>query len=375
MANVGNVDINAQTAYEQSFGVLADKTVYSGYRPGLKADLREEDGTLGKAYNSALKAFNVTTGPGAAHDVYGKLLIPLYLDPQLIDISRKYTPLVEVIPRVTNRGLYAEWATLSKTSAFVAGEDAAMAEKNDTYSRESVAIRYLYAVGRVTGQAIAATPSFIMQGMSPSGFNGGFGGDELAATAKQIEVLAKGRSIKELEEELIVNGDVDQSGEYDGLVQMFTDTTGNNVAMSTGAFDFGDVNHAIQLAFDDGGRPNVAICSSEVYADLEALIQSKQGYVPVAKNVFWGMETLQLQTMVGTMPVIPSMFASNTTAEKTLYFLDLSVCEMRVLQDLTYEPLAKTNDSEKFMMKIYEAFIIKNMAFCSAITGIATSYA
>lgn len=373
-ANIGNVSVNANSAYEQSFGTLGDRTCYSGERIGV-SDLRSEKGTLGQAYNASLKAFNVTTGPGAAHDVYGKLLIPLYLDPQIIDISRKYTPLVEIVPRVSNRGLTAEWSTISKASAFVAAEDAAMAETNDTYARNSVAIRYLYAVGRVTGQAVAATPSFMMQGMNPSGFNGGFGADSSAATSKQIEVLAKARSLKELEEDLIVNGDVDSTGEYDGLVQQFADSTGNNVAMSTGAFDLGDVNRAIQLAFDDGGRPNVAACGSETYGDLEALIQAKQGFVPIAKNVFWGYETLQLQTMVGTMPVIPSMQMLNTTALKTLYFLDLAVIEMRVLQDMTYEPLAKTNDSEKFMMKIYETFIIKNIAFCSAITGIATSFA
>jgi len=373
MANVGNVEINANSAYEQSFGTMANKTVYSGFRPGLKADLRSETGTLGKAYNASLKAFNVTTGAGASHDVYGKLLIPLYLDPQIIDISREYTPLVEVIPRVTNQGLTADWSTISKAAAFVASEDASLSESNDTYARESVAIRYLYAVGRVTGQAIAATPSFMMQGMNPSGFNGGFGADELAATAKQIEVLAKARAIKELEEELIINGDVDQAGEYDGIVQIFTDNSGNIVDASTGAFDFGDINKAIRLAFDDGGRPGLAICSSEVYTDLEALIQAKQGFVPIAKNVFWGYETLTLQTMVGTIPVIPSMFMSNTTDEKAIYFLDLTVVEMRVLQDLTYEPLAKTNDSEKFMMKIYEALVIKNPNFCSGITGIAAS--
>lgn len=370
MALTGNVgNINPDVAYGQSFGSLPDKTMYSN--PNLKHDLRSEDQILGGAYKSGLKAFNVTTGPGAAHDVYGKLMIPLYLDPQVIDISRKYTPAVEIIPRVTNRGLYAEWTTVSKHAAFVAGEDAAMAEKNDTYSRESVAIRYLYAVGRITGQAIAATPSVIMQGMNPSGVNGGFGNDTVAPTAKQIEVLAKTRAIKELEEELITNGDVDQSGEYDGLVQMFTDTSGNNVAKNMDAVALADINTAIRHAFDDGGRPNVAICSSDVYADIEALIQAKMGYLASSKEQFWGYNTLTIRTMVGDIPIIPSMNLTNAAGEKAIYFLDLSVCEMRVLQDLTYEELAKTNDSEKFMLKIYEAFIIKNMAFCSAITQIA----
>jgi len=49
----------------------------------------------------------------------------------------------------------------------------------------------------------------------------------------------------------------------------------------------------------------------------------------------------------------------------------MSVVEMRVLQDLTYEDLAKTNDSEKFMLKIYEAFLIKATSFCSSITEIS----
>ena len=65
------------------------------------------------------------------------------------------------------------------------------------------------------------------------------------------------------------------------------------------------------------------------------------------------------------------MFMSNASGSKAMYFLDLSVWEMRVLQDLTYEELAKTADSEKFMLKIYEALICKNTAFSSSITGIS----
>ena len=44
---------------------------------------------------------------------------------------------------------------------------------------------------------------------------------------------------------------------------------------------------------------------------------------------------------------------------------------MRTLLDVTYEKLAKTNDSDKFMLKTYEALICKNTAFSSSVTGIA----
>ncbi|KKK50233.1 hypothetical protein LCGC14_3127090, partial [marine sediment metagenome] len=66
-----------------------------------------------------------------------------------------------------------------------------------------------------------------------------------------------------------------------------------------------------------------------------------------------------------------SMFLSNTAGSKEIYFLDTDVIEMRVLQDMTYEDLAKTNDSQKFFLKIYECLIIRVTTFNSSIQEIA----
>jgi hypothetical protein len=132
-----------------------------------------------------------------------------------------------------------------------------------------------------------------------------------------------------------------------------------------------DVNTAIQYAFDDGGRPNVAFCSSAVFSDLQNLLQAKIGYLAAMPVLNFGFTSLNLMTMVGQIPVIPSMYLSNTTASKAIYFLDLSVWEMRVLQDVTFEKLAKTNDSDKFYLKCYEALICRATTFNSSVTGIA----
>jgi hypothetical protein len=80
---------------------------------------------------------------------------------------------------------------------------------------------------------------------------------------------------------------------------------------------------------------------------------------------------LVLQTMVGAIPVIPSMYLSNTSGAKQIFFLDTDFIEMRVLQDMTYEDLAKTNDSSKFMLKIYECLIMRAPSFNSFIDNIA----
>jgi len=188
--------------------------------------------------------------------------------------------------------------------------------------------------------------------------------------AKQTEVLVKTRAMRELEENLIINGNTGTDAtQFDGIVTIMGAT--NTVDKSSTALALDDIDAAIQLAYDDGGRPNLAICGSAVYTDLLGLLTAKIGYLQPTKQVFWGFSTIVLNTMVGEIPVIPSMFMTNTANSKAMYFLDLSVVEMRVLQDLTFQDLAMTNDSEKFMLKIYEALIIRAIPFNSSITAIA----
>jgi hypothetical protein len=357
----------ASNAYAQSFGALADKTVYSdpmGLK-GFERDLRKD---INDKFGIGLKAHSTESG-GAG--TAGYAMIPVYVDPRIIDTTRKYTPLVELIPRVTNMGMYADYNKITaKGGAFSAAEDGSLSETNTTYDRASTQIKFLYAVGRVTGPSVAAQPSYVLAGMMPgSGATGAFG-DQSAPNAKQQEVLVKARELREYEENTIINGNATSTTtDYDGIVTLMGST--NTVDKNTSALSLDDVQTAIRYAFDDGGRPNLAVAASDVYTDLLKLLTAKIGYMSPVREVFWGFETIVLNTMVGQVPVIPSMFLSNTSGSKAIYFLDMSVVEMRVLQDMTYEELAKTNDSEKFMMKIYEALIIKNTSFCASITEIA----
>lgn len=369
MAQVGIIDnIQPESAYVHSFGFLKSKTRY--HSPADKIDARTT-GYLPEIYNrgkeAALKALNVS---GMAAGTTDKAIIPVYLDAQIIDTSRKYTPATEIIPRVSNMGVTADYVTVTKGGGFVAGDDATLNEVDNTPTRHSTAIKYLYAVGRVTGPALAATPSFMVLGTQVSGGTpeGSFGSAS-APNAMQLEVVLQTRAIKELEENLIFNGSVsDDPNEYDGIVTLMSTT--NTVAKGTTAVDLADINTAVQYAFVDGGRPNVAFCDAATYTDVLNLLQAKVGYLQSEKQFFWGCTGVTLRTMVGEIPLIPSMFLSTSSGSKSIYFLDLSVVEMRVLQDLTYERLAKTNDSDKFMLKMYEALIIKNTSFCASITAI-----
>lgn len=367
MATTGQ---SSSGAYAVSFGAMPDRTTYSSFDVNTKSySFDHRQNIFGKG-NIGLKALTTTSG-GAG--TAGYATIPVYVDPAIVDQTRKYTPLCEIFPRVTNYGTTADYNIITaKGGGYVRGEDAALAETNTTYDRASKAIKYLYAVGRVTGPAQAAIPPYALPGFVPgtgqaqvSPFNA-----EYARSATQIEVLVKAREIKELEENLLINGDSSSNAnEFDGFIAQISTT--NKLDKNTSALSLDDINTAIQYAFDDGGRPNLAVCSSAVFTDLLNLLTARIGYLQATKSVLWGFETIVLHTMVGPVTVIPSMYMSNTTGSKAIYFLDTSVIEVRVLQDMTYEPLAKTNDSDKFMLKMYETLIIRSAAFCSWVGEIA----
>jgi len=382
--------MNHDAMYKSSFGNMPDKTRYldpfaGGFTPAeQKAGLEQKSNDYRPKLNDIMttnmksmeaKALGPTTGGiGTA----GYALVPVYVDPRIVDQSRKWTPLVELIPRVTNQGLTADYNVITaKGAAYTALADAPLPETDDTYNRASTSIKYLYSVGRVLGPMQAAMPSYMVEGFNPSGNgmgNGSFA-NAGAPNAKQIEVLMKARSLKELEENLIINGDAGTDAtQFSGIVTL--QGTTNQTDLSAAALTWDDVEESVQNAFDDGGRPKLAIASSSVVTDLRKIMIDTFNFRPsdltAGATLPFGIPAqLVLQTMVGPIPVIPSQYLSNMSGAKQIFFLDTDFIEMRVLQDMTYEELARTNDSSKFMLKIYECLIMRSIGFNSFIDNIA----
>jgi len=362
-------------AYQVSFGHLKAGTSYvNGWNDvDMRGELKDIMETGMKSIQA--KALGPTTGGvGTA----GYALVPVYVDPRIVDQSCKWTPLVELIPRVANQGLTADYNVITaKGSAYTALADAALPEADDTYDRASTSIKFLYSIGRVLGPMQAAMPSYMIEGFNPTGNgmgNGSFG-NVGAPNGKQTEVLMKARSLKELEENLILNGDASTDAtQFSGIVTL--QGTTNQSDLSGAALTWDDVEEAVQAAFDDGGRPKLAVASSSVVTDLRKIMIDTFNFRP--SDLVGGVELpfgippqLVLQTMVGPIPVIPSQFLSNTSGAKQIFFLDTDFIEMRVLQDMTYQDLANTNDSSKFMLKIYECLIMRSIGFNSFIDNIA----
>lgn len=373
-------NFNSAGAYEHSFGMLKDKTPYmNGWQEDTEGNGFDFRTALKDKMEAGIKSIHVKAlGPTAGGaGTAGYALVPIYVDPRIVDLSRKQTPLVEMIPRVTNLGLTADYNEVTaKGAAYTANADAALPEADDTYDRQSKSIKFLYSIGRVLGPMQAGMPSYIMEGFQPSG-----GATPTtfapvgAPNAKQLEVLMKARAMKELEEDLILNGAVaTDATQYDGIVAQ--QGTTNQTDLASAALTWDDVEETIQAAYDDGGMPKFAVASSSVITDLRKIMIDTFRFSPTQMTAgatlpFGVPPQLVLQTMVGPIPVIPSRFLSNTTGAKQIFFLDTDFIEMRVLQDMTYEDLSKTNDSNKFMLKIYECLIMRAPQFNSFIDNIA----
>ena len=355
--------LDMQAAYAKTFGSLQHETKY--WDPSANLDLRKQAG---------FKALNTQTG-GAG--TAGYAMIPVYLSPMIVDESRKRTPLVELFPRVTNLGMYADYNNITaKGAGFTAAEDGAFTETDDTIDRNSVPIKFLYSVGRVTGPSQAGQPAFVLQGFqgTGSGLGGSAFSDVSAPNAMQFRILTAARAIKELEESLIVNGDASTDAtEFSGIVKL--QSTTNVVDLTATALTYDHVETAVQYAFDDGGIVKLAVGSSAAVRDVRKIILDTFRYspsdIPGGVLPFGVPSAVLLQTLVGPVPLIPSMYLSNVSGAKQIYFLDTDYIEMRVLQDMTYERLGKANDSDKFFLKIYECLVMKNPKFNAFIDNIA----
>lgn len=381
--------------YGVSFGNLPNQYVYQKphFDQGLETKDREEKEVdmrpeiqeamiqgVANRLGIEVKALNVTgMGAGTA----GKDLIPVSVDPRLVDQSRKFTPWTEMFMRVTNFGITADYNIITaKGGGFTAGDDAALAERNNSYSRAtSKSIKQLYAVGRVTGLAQAAVPSYVLEGLQPTGTGTdsiGFG-SPVGPNALQMEVLVQGQAMQELEENLIWNGNETTSTdsgnedgtEFDGILAQQSTENQNDLAGADVTWD--DVEETVQDAFDDSGHVTAAGANSRTATDLRKIMLD---YFRVSPGQLGGTTgfgipaRLILETLQGPVPLIPSQFLTNTTDQGQLWFLDMEYAEMRVLLDTSFQRMGVNNDSNKFFLKKYECFLLRANMFNAFIDNI-----
>ncbi len=341
----------ASYLFAQGFGKAGIQHDEYYYHPQAGIDERNEIGkTIMKQVierNEMLQKASIDTSTGGAGTA-GIAMFPVYVDPTIVDQTRFLTPLVELVPRRANRGLTHDYNKITaKGGAKWKLDDASQLEDTDTYSRVSVAIKFGYSVGRVTGPAIAGMAHY--------------------KNAMQLDLAVKTQALKELEEDTIINGDVGTyATEFDGLIQVISTSTTN---LSNRKVTLDDIDTELSTTFNNKGMVTLCVTDSATHFYIKGLLRQYQRQpAPPSEGLPFGIPGSFNYTGVN---FIKSQFMPTSSASRRILFLDMRYIYMAVLQDVTYEELAKTNDSNKYMLKVYEALVVTFEGAMSQIYGIA----
>ena len=344
----GDLDIER---YHISFGNTPNKTVYLRQPPlptdseeykAQKVDLRPQIAEELKSLTTTSPLFATGTSYSATSGSI-PVLVPTIVDPSLYDFTRRDTPLANgLIPRVTNYGLFADYIRRTALpSAKFRAEGQALTSNESTYDRLAEPVKFMYAVAEISGPLMVAS--------------------RVWQDALRMETEAQYRSLKELEENCIINGDntsgdvsggVTDASSFDGLIVKVSTNTLNK---SSVMFTIQNLRDAIRTIRDAKGHPNLIVTDYKTLDSLKGLIQQELRYndIPGGK-IAWGIQSIEFEGI----PVIADLFMPTDTNGRRCLVLDTTSIQMRVLQEPVLEELAKTADSYKFMIKEYLTMIV-----------------
>jgi len=328
------MNINFEKAYDKSFGDTPDGVEYS---VDYKAKSNYVD--LQKAALS-----DRTAGTAGVVDV------PIFLDPTYVDATNRDAVLSGMLRRVTNKGRSADYDRLIARSAGLwQTENAASSVGNETYETKNKAIKYLRIYGNVTGPLFAAS--------KPRMQEAGFG------DIMNREVMNKSRSLKQTEEESLINGSAsDDANEPNGLIVEITNN-GNST-------DYNTLGEVTLAAFDEMEREcKTAGDSSTLCGATPNLYVTDYATENKIKGLFFDAYSIQAPTStlgigktvaeLNGIPVLGHREMQAASGSRNIMLLNTDYIETRVLQDMTYSDLAKTNDSDTFMLKEYLTWVVK----------------
>lgn len=352
---------SADVMYVKSFGAMPSGTVYLDAIKGI--DKRSTELANSQEIKAEMKASITTTSPlmatGTSYTTTSgsiPVLFPTIVDPVIYDITKIDTPLANGgIPRVTNRGFYADYVKrTAKQTATWKGEGAALPSLTSTYTRAAAPIRFAYATGEMSGPAIAAQNS------------------QQWVNIFQEEVRMAVISLKELEENTIINGDTTNATYTNAFNGLIASTTTNTSNKSGAELQLSELDTAFQTIREAKGHPSLIVTDNRTFNRLKQLIRPWI-VIQNGPSVNFGFETLQYENV----PIIWDLKMPTTATNRELLVLDTTNdaggpnIQMRVLQDVTYVEKARTYDAISFYVALYETMIVINEAWNYRIYNLA----
>jgi len=326
-------------------GVNHEECYYSGLQ-GSKKECDEKIVEMNKTWNQVQKGPSLVTTSGGTYTGYG--MMPPFLDPSIVDKTMRETPLVKLLPRRAIRGRsYVYNIITAKGGASFLADDASLADQVDTRSTSTVHMKYLYAVGRVTGPAQVSGQGYL--------------------NLLTEDIRVKTASMNEALENEIINGNTstDANG-FQGLIQTISTNSSANAGARLTLEQFRtDTN----TSFEANGLIDLAVTDGQTQQYMKGLLQDFQRNVerPSGSMDFGIPDAFMFDGIL----IIKDRYMPTTAASRRILYLDTRYLFLAVLQDITFEELAKTNDSQKYMLKWYGALVVTFESAMVQRTGLA----
>ena len=292
----------------------------------------------------------------------------------------KGTPMRKRWPRVPANGLtheYTQRTSLGSPSTSFYADGALPQDGNTRYIRKGKQIKCLGETGRVTGLMIAGGRNFA---------------DQLA-----LEQQSRMTSVLQAEETALHYGDSSkgyavpngdgtstvQYLEFDGIDRIIRQEGG----IVTDAATFADgsklsiplLNTVLQAIYDANGEPTAIEVGSREKRFFNELLQSfvrtnGDGVVHVERQL--GVSVMYYDSDFGSLPIIPSRYIRPDGAQKTKMYVYCekteaeNIIEVAELQTIGSQPLAKIDDSERFMINEYETLVNRAPQWSAVVDGL-----
>ncbi len=295
----------------------------------------------------------------ATLDTYSTVGIREDLQDAIYDISPTTTPFMSTIGRTKAKATVHEWQTDSLSdvdvnNAQVEGADAVSPTLTSTTMNQN----WTQISDKVV--QVSTTDDVV---------------DKAGRTTETAYQLAKASSELKRDMESILlsdqGGGAGGTGTARTLKALSPWLTTNVVDTDSGDITEDMLKEAVLKAYDQGGEPSVLLVSpanKQIVSTFPGIAEQRFQAPSNKPTTIVGTADIYMSDF-GTMSVVPDRFLSSGIS----YVLDPSMASVAYLRPFKKTKLAKTGDSEKYMMNVEYTLVVKNEAAHAVIKAVPAS--
>lgn len=260
----------------------------------------------------------------------GTQLIPEVVSAGLRKFVETASPLYAETPKrdwPTNSYIYRSITALP-SAAFGTDGGSLPSASNGTYAKPSVAMKYIYTRGEVTGPMITASASLL--------------------DAYQLEIELHADALVRKLEQTIISGDSSvNANEFDGLIKQITNSLNVGTGTDQATTTLLTLAHLDETLDKPSEYPTHIILNRAMGRRVWSLLQAQQRFVD-RTEIAGGFRV----PTYNDLPIV-RVDTDITGLTNIVLFPDMRWVVMPINQNVTFEELAKTKDSRDFMLKMY----------------------